>query len=299
MSNSIVCIGAALIDEVFTCVGTPEAGTSNPASYQRFAGGVARNLAHHLALLGHRVELISHLGQDAEGQWLTEHCTQRGIGVQFSCFSEQPTGRYAAILSPDGELFTAAAVSHLEQAITPGFLQNQFAGMEAPALLVVDCNLGKESLEWLLQYARRAQIPIVVEPVSVPKAARLKDLDLNGVLMITPGEAELAALQNGTGLRERGVQNTWLRKGKNGSALMGEKEEFHVPAPKVEVTDTTGAGDAALAGWIHAWISGKNPHDCIRYGHALASLVLQVRGAVNENLSTNLLETTFHKIYPT
>lgn len=293
MPKPIVCLGAALIDEVFTCLHPHQAATSNPANYRRFAGGVARNVAHHLALLGHDVELVSHFGDDADGQWLRHQCTQSGIGYRFSCISPLPTGRYAAILSPDGELVTAASVSNLEQAVTPHFLQTHLADTGDPALLVADCNLGEESLEWLLHFARSRQIPIVVEPVSVSKAARLKHLDLSGVLLITPGEAELAALLHGSDRAKKGIQNLWLRKGKNGSTLLTPHETLHFPAPEVDVVDTTGAGDAALAGWIHAWISGKNPQDCIGYGHALAALVLQTRGAVNENLNEALLQTTY------
>ncbi|NTW25489.1 MAG: hypothetical protein HGA37_12390 [Lentimicrobium sp.] len=64
-------------------------------------------------------------------------------------------------------------------------------------------------------------------------------------------------------------------------------------APGVIVQDTTGAGDAALAGWIHAWLMNRNPEDCVRYGHAMASLVLQVKGAIHPGLTFELLESIY------
>ena len=68
----IVCLGAALVDDAFTCVAEPAPGTSNPAVHRRNAGGVARNVAHHLAQLGHPVELVAHLSTDNDGDWLME-----------------------------------------------------------------------------------------------------------------------------------------------------------------------------------------------------------------------------------
>lgn len=297
MVKPIVCIGAALVDEMYQCKQTPIQGTSNPSSYQRFAGGVARNVAHHLALLGHNVELITHFGRDSEGDWLREVCSKAGIGLSNSCISDSGTGRFAAILSPDGELFTAASVTALEEEITPAFLQSHSDFLASASLLVLDCNLSLESLRWLLDFARVYQLKVVIEPVSVSKASKLKTLNLEGVLLITPGEEELLALENDSEIQQRGILNIWLRKGKQGSTLILPNEEFSEPAPNVEVTDTTGAGDAALAGWIHALTRDKNPVECVRYGHALAALILQTKGAVLESLSLALLQASFENLY--
>ena len=53
----VVCIGAALIDECFSSIDKPVAGTSNPSTYFKSTGGVAGNIANHLSLLGNDAQL--------------------------------------------------------------------------------------------------------------------------------------------------------------------------------------------------------------------------------------------------
>lgn len=169
----------------------------------------------------------------------------------------------------------------------------------------MDTNLSKESLNWLLLFCRQENIPCIIEPVSVPKAARLVTIDLKDVLLITPNRDEMCSLMGSPAdtatstliqqVIEKGVKYLWIRNGKNGSGIFASGYSFTLEAPDVIVHDTTGAGDAALAGWIHAWLLNRSTEDCVRYGHAMASLILQVRGAINPGLTPALLESTYNK----
>lgn len=51
-------------------------------------------------------------------------------------------------------------------------------------------------------------------------------------------------------------------------------------APVAMVTDTTAAGDAFNAGFLAAWLKEHGPEDCCRAANALASAVIQHRGAI-------------------
>ena len=301
----IVCIGASLVDETFTCTSTPFLGTSTPAKYDRSAGGVSRNIAHHFACLGLSVELISHFGNDSDGKWLMEQCTTAGIEIKHSLFNDSNTGKYAALLSPDGELFAGAASSDFEELITPQFLYSNSSLLKKATLIQFDCNLSSESINWLLTFCRKENIPSIIEPVSIVKSSRLLHTDLNNVLLITPNLDELLALTGEKGkiipdnlinlLLDKGIKNLWLRNGKNGSTIYSTNHKFNLPAYQTNVIDITGAGDAALAGWVYAFLKNKNWEDCLRYGHAMASLILQVPGAIHPELSPVLLEKTFEK----
>ena len=301
--KNIICIGAALMDESYSCYKMPIRGTSNPADFYRSIGGVACNIAHHLALLQHPVELITCFGNDADGEWLKEKCRMSGIGITHSVESIYDTGRYMALLSPSGELFAGAMSGHFDEEITPSFLLNKISLLKKAALIQLDCNLSAESLNWLLDFCRQENIPCVMEPVSTPKAERLKHVNLQNVLLLTPNSDELAAISGTTSeqntelliqnILQRGVQYLWIRKGKNGSGIYSKDIRIEIPALKVEVTDITGAGDAAMAGWIHAWLNGKDLADCVRYGHSLATIILQVKGAIDGKLNIEKLENTF------
>jgi pseudouridine kinase len=292
----IICIGGALIDETYSCLETPQMSTSNPSTYYRSAGGVAHNVAQHLSQLGNSVELITHIGNDSDGKWLTEQCEEVGIGLNHAVVNDKPTGKYVAILDPHGNLFAGAAAMHFE-IITEAYLRSKSAFLKNASIIQADCNLNIETLEWLIDFSRNENIPCVIDPVSVSKAKKLKLVNLKDILLITPNTDELASITNETeeqkmidSLLHRGVKNLWLRKGDAGSELISEIETLNFPASEIEIEDVTGAGDAALAGWIHYFLKGKSMVECVRAGHAMAELILKTKGGTISNLTSGILE---------
>ena len=74
-------------------------------------------------------------------------------------------------------------------------------------------------------------------------------------------------------LVEAGVDQVWVHAGAAGSLLAQRDGSRHwlPPVPAHRVVDVTGAGDAALAGYCHALLSGADPVSAARFGHATAS----------------------------
>jgi ribokinase len=60
-------------------------------------------------------------------------------------------------------------------------------------------------------------------------------------------------------LLEAGATNVVIKRGAEGSVLFRKGEELHSPAVKVDVIDTTGAGDAFAAGYIFGMLTGLSP----------------------------------------
>jgi len=67
MSGPVVCIGASFVDELFHTSDEILHATTTMATVSKTAGGVSRNIAHQLALLGVPVQLISVFGKDGDG----------------------------------------------------------------------------------------------------------------------------------------------------------------------------------------------------------------------------------------
>jgi pseudouridine kinase len=296
--KSIFCIGGALIDETFAGKEEIIPGTSNPSKFQRTPGGVSQNVANHLARLGNRVELITHFGNDPEGKWLMENCISAGIRINNSIIDENPTGRYVAITGPDGNLFVGVAAMAFEDVITAGFLSDKAIELKSASIIQTDCNLTKDALEWIISFCRQEKIPCIIEPVSVAKARKLFDCDLKDVLLISPNEDELRSIAGDLSEAElmisklvnRGVKNIWLRQGKIGSKLFNNDETIFQPASLIDISDVTGAGDAALAGFIHCYLKNKNLKECMRSGQAMAELILTTKGSILNSLNIDLLE---------
>lgn len=307
MPSPVICIGATLVDELYNCNEKTVAATSNPATLKRYAGGVARNIAHQLSLLDIPVQLITVLGKDPDGNWLREECNNNRIGTDVMLQVDDNTGKYSSILNPDGSLYVAACTDLCDQYLTPDFLKQEEHFLSKAKLIIAETNLSKITLRWIVTFCNKMNIPLIIEPVSVLKAKKIASLDLNGIFMITPNEAELPSLCNHTyknskeainELLQRGVKNIWLRKGAEGSEIINTEKSLELHAPVISVKDSTGAGDAALAGWVAAYCIGMNETDCLKTGHALAFEVLQVNGSIATSIKKEKLLLAIKKYYP-
>ena len=83
MTYRITVIGGANVD----IGGRPAAALalrdSNPGTVSQRYGGVGRNIAHNLCLLGQEVSLITALGDDLFGDGLRQSC--EALGMDLTC----------------------------------------------------------------------------------------------------------------------------------------------------------------------------------------------------------------------
>lgn len=99
--------------------------SSQPGAIQCAAGGVARNIAHNLALLGREVHLISAVGSDFYGETLLEQTRQAGVNVQSTIrLHGQSTATYLSIASPQDDTVLAINDTHILQGLTPQLLNH-------------------------------------------------------------------------------------------------------------------------------------------------------------------------------
>jgi sugar/nucleoside kinase (ribokinase family) len=71
-----------------------------------------------------------------------------------------------------------------------------------------------------------------------------------------------------------------LKSGANGAWLSSNGEISCRAAPSVEVVDTTGAGDAFNAGFLHAWLDGADGQDCLAAAIEAGSRSVQATGGI-------------------
>lgn len=308
MQKQVVCIGAALVDELYSAKAPMLLATTNNAEVHRSAGGVSRNVAHQLALLGIPVQLISVFGNDSDGDWLKTICTYSGIKLDAAITNNSITGKYTGILNYDGSLFTALITHAALELITPEHLNSHQNLLKQAAFIVADANISVEAVEWLSQFCKEQGIPFVLEPVSVPPASKFAHANLDGLYMVTPNEDELPVMcknknhtttaQQANELLERGVKKVWVHNGEHGSTLFTKDNTFHLPAPTVPVIkDCTGAGDGSLTGFITAQYLQKTDEESLQIAHTLSAEILQVNGAIASHLKQQDLLELVKKYY--
>lgn len=299
-----VVIGGANLDIKARSTSPATSETSNPGRGSLTPGGVARNIAENIARLGERVHLISVVGRDAMGDDLLGHTAAAGVGVEHVVRTDTPTGTYTAVLDADGELIIAIADMEAIAELGPAQLDDARDVIATAAVLVVDGNLRRDTLDHALDLAHGRT---VFEPVSVPKAAALRGAVDARVYAVTPNRDELAALTDAPTrtdpqlrsaarvLHDRGVELVWVRLGERGSLLSTPDDIVELPAVATAVEDVTGAGDSMAGAFCHGLLQGASPEAAARLGHAAAALTIASAHTVRPDLTPRLLRSALEQ----
>jgi pseudouridine kinase len=257
-------------------------------------------------LLEVNVALLTALGADADGDYIRASFDQLGIDMSQSVTMEGSTGKYVSILNPDGNLYVAVCQDSSDVAISIPVLEARAAYLKGFEVLLIDTNLATPTIQWLIDFAKANNQTLIIEPVSVPKAAKLATLNLEGVYLITPNQEELQVMHpNETtteqeqldALQQRGVTKLWLRKGSQGSVIYQKENNITLGVPPITIVDSTGAGDAALAGWLMGYLNQEAELTCLQLGHTLAFEILKKKGTIDATITKEKLYTLKSNYY--
>jgi pseudouridine kinase len=288
----VVVVGGTNMDVVARTSAPLVPATSNPGHTRISPGGVGRNIAACLGLLGAPVRLVSAVGDDAFGDEALRVTAACGADVGGVRRVPGATGTYTAVLDDRGELVVAVS----DMAVVDR-LELDTLHLADAALVVVDGNLAATQVARVLEAASAAGVRVAFEPVSVAKAGRSAEL-VRDLFLVTPNLDEIAALtgrpveewrESVADLHTRGVEHVWLRQGAEGSWMCSRGEEpVHLDAVPARVVDVTGAGDAMLAAWVAAWLGGADPVAAARAGHRAAAATVESSHTVRPDLADRL-----------
>lgn len=295
--NKIVCIGGATIDRKSMLKDWAQLETSNPVTTTVSFGGVARNVAENLARLQCPVALVSVWGHDQEGKVIARQLDELRINREF-CQKrrKQRTATYTSIHQPNGEMVIGTADMDILEGMTVSWLKEVWPMIMDASWIFLDTNLPQKSLRWLIRRASKDNVSLCIDPVSVPKAARLPDY-LKGVKLLMPNLAEAEAI---TGieydgqssleamwhvLKKSGVKRLAITLGEDGLFAACKDEVRHVSAQTVTVEEVTGAGDALNAGILWALYNNLPFFEACDLGIYNASLTLQTKETVFSELT--------------
>ncbi|MGM9662941.1 MAG: PfkB family carbohydrate kinase [Oscillospiraceae bacterium] len=243
------------------------AGDSNPGRVRTSLGGVGRNIAHNLRLMGMDVSLITVFGDDRFGEVIRQHA--EGIGMDLSGSAVLPgesTSSYLYLAQPDGEMALAVSDMEIYRRMTPAFLESRLDLINSAALCVVDANLPEESLLYL---AERCAVPILADPVSTVKAERLRRA-LGRLWCVKPNRIEAELLSGvaihgeedlskaAESLLATGLQRVCLSLSGEGAYFADASGETVRIRPEKDpaMVNATGCGDAMTAAIAAAKVRG-------------------------------------------
>lgn len=273
----------------------------------RCGGGSAANVAVGLAGLAVPVELLGSVGDDEAGERVRSSLADRGIGLErLRTVPGETSTKYLLVA---GDEVAVLGVDGVNEAVGPGDVGPQdladvdhvhltgqrVATAERLAALAADAGCTVS-----LDPGRRAGDRAFASAVEQADLLFGTDREIAALSADAPVDADSTIgettdeLQNGEtdGELQNGMATDELRIGKTddelqivetsgagGATWHGATETLTHPGFAVDVADTSGAGDAFVAGFLSAWLDGDGPERALEIGNACGAIASREIGA--------------------
>lgn len=283
-TGAVLSVGRVYCDLVFTGVERfPALGREVFArDLAIVAGGGAYIAAAHLAALGRPAALVARLGRDRLSAGLEDELAQSGIDLRFLERSTEAGPQVTVAIAWEGD---RAFLTRRAGGAGPATLDAALAWDEAVHLHIAEYATLAEIPD-LVGRARAHGLSVSLDPSWDDALIRAPDLldACAGIDLFLPnleeaqaitGETRPAAALEALASRFPAVA---LKAGADGAFYAGGGVRLHRPAQTVPVVDTTGAGDAFDAGFLHARLAGAAASDALEASIAAASVAIQGAG---------------------
>ncbi|MFQ4137977.1 carbohydrate kinase family protein [Nodosilinea sp. PGN35] len=323
MTEPVICLGECLVDRLFEAGETPDATSKNGTDYP---GGAPANVATAIAKLGTPTRLISALGQDDLGDWLIQTVEQQGVTCQVQRVADLPTRTVLVQRDATGDRtfigFSAPDPAAFADAhLAPEWIDTvDFSGVRY--LVMGTLGLAYPTTARAMAQARdkaqRAGAKIVIDlnwrPVFWPEVElappKIREF-LNAANLLKLSREEALWLLDTDSAADivhqfPQCEAVLLTDGGNGSTCATRQHSVSLPAFAVDSIDTTGAGDAFLAGILHqlcqqGWESLQSAdtiEDILRYASAVGALTTLKPGAIAAQPTPQEVDAFLHQPKP-
>lgn len=272
LAAPVVVLGTTFVD--LKCFPSNELNLKgrNQGVTRFYHGGVGRNVAETIALLGSQVRFVSSVQQDGVGREVISRLERHGVDLTGLLRVDEPGGHglWVAILHKDGDL--ACSLSQLPHY---KFMKEAWRLYGRQVLTGAQwCVLEIDSSVSLPEQVRQDAQELGVKLIGLPGnfvAIRKRPSILDGLhtWICNQNEAEELADQPIASLHDaevavQRIQSRWgirqvvVTLGALGAVFADFEtgEQGHVPVHLVRTVDTTGAGDSFVAGCAHALVQG-------------------------------------------
>jgi len=281
------------------------AADSNPGRVSMSLGGVGRNIAHNVSLMGVDVRLLTAYGDDLNGERVAASCSELGIDLSNALrVSGATTSTYLYLTDDTGEMALAVSDMEICNMITPEYLAANLPLLQNAQLVVADCNIPAESLRFL---AENVTAPLFVDPVSTVKAEKLRPI-LGKIHTLKPNRLEAELLSGvpihskedvakaADKLLEMGIHRLFISLGADGVLAAMGNEKLWLPNLPGNMVNTTGCGDAFTAALVWAYLEGSDLRTTALAGLAAGSIAMESKETINPAMSAVALKTRMNTV---
>lgn len=298
---SIVVVGSINMDLVVRVKRHPLPGeTLLGSDYETHHGGKGANQAVAAARMlgravaaakgistaaqGTRVRMIGRVGQDEFGNQLRNALKREGINVNATIPIAAPTGVAFIAVNEEGQntIIVSPGANHR---LRPENLSS--AEFEEARVVVLQLEIPLDTVRRAAELGRQAGARVILNAAPAQKLPNrlLESIDILvvnesealGLTGVLPDSPEMA-LEVAKVLSEK-TPTVVITLGEQGAVWVGPEGWGHQPVYKVEVVDTTGAGDAFIGALATAICEGKTLPQAVRLGCVAGALAATRVGA--------------------
>ncbi|HHW17540.1 MAG TPA: ribokinase [Firmicutes bacterium] len=289
MKTDIVVLGSLNVDFVVRTRKRPKSGeTVLGTDFRIYPGGKGANQAVAAARAGGKVAMAGRVGDDIFAGILTESLTGAGVNTDLvKVTGGVSTGSAFITIDETGEN-SIVVVPGANYRCDRKDVDDLWPALSAAKVLLLQLEIPLDTVIYAAQKAHSLGVTVMLDPAP---ATHLPPEIFSLIDIITPNEheasfltgreicdtksARLGALE----LLSMGVKAAVIKLGGKG-LVYGEKDYFdHIPGHKVDVVDTTAAGDAFSGGLAVAICEGKSLGEACRFANAVAALSVTRVGA--------------------
>ena len=273
-----VVIGGVNMDICGKPSGDFRMGDSNPGTVSLRPGGVGRNIAHNLCLLGAKVSLVSLVGDDIYGRSLKSYCAELGMDMHMvDSLPDESTSTYLYVTDGEGDMVVAINQMDISRRIDPEYLSRFMPEINSADAVVVDANLSEQAIAYI---AENCTAPLFADSVSAAKTKRLTPLfkKLEGLKPNAMEAHELTGCEKAEFaakvLLDMGIKRVFISEGAEGMLAASGEEMVIQPRLSAKVVNTTGAGDSATAAMVWAISQGMSLAQCAKAAAAAGAITV-------------------------
>lgn len=274
--------------------------------FKRIPGGSPANLAMNMARLGNSAMLVACVGNDDMGNILRNYVERTGVDVTNVAQVNDPTTLILVTRSAAVSNFQAYRNADFQLSIRQFpfqkfedisiFHSTCFALSKNPAQHVIldagerakraGCQLSLDAnyAEKIWPDRLEAQ-RVVAEWSRLGSLIKISDVDWSRLYENSSPQPE-AVIEH---FLKMGAAEVCFTLGDKGCWVGNTEGAHYLPARKVEVKDTTGAGDAFWSGYLTARLEGASPLECAVAGRKMAELKLAHFGPLPDRVDRNVV----------
>ena len=280
----ILVIGSLNADLVVRSPRFPQPGeTISGSDLLTIPGGKGANQAVAAARQNVNVAMVGRVGKDNFAPFLIENLNSNHVNALHVAQDNVATGTAIIVVDENGQNSIVLSPG------ANGKVDSQDVDSASDAkILLLQFEIPMDTVLYAAKRYKAKGTTVILNPAP---ARHIPDELLAAVDILVPNESELSLLTNmqvtdvksaelaAKEILKHGVKTVIVTLGSKGALVVTSSQVAQVDTYKVNVVDTTAAGDAFIGGFASAILSEKSLEESVRYGCACGALATTKFGA--------------------